>query len=179
MPTEAKTVAKSFRINKDALEAFEQEARKQAISLNTLVNQCLLGYSELGRYMKQMHSLTITRQSFTELLNLLPEDKLIETGRKAGKNTPMAIVTSKHGKMNFNGLIEYLHYLSSYANLFEYSETEENGQWTITLTHELGRKWSLFLAGYFEQAFTLIGVKTQRTVSDASVTLTCNTAGAL
>ena len=174
MPHEGKTgktVAKSFRINQDALEALQEEARKQTISLNTLVNQLLVGYAEAGRFVRQMHGLTLTRQTFTELLNLCSEDKLHEAGRRAGKVTPVSIITSKHGKMTVDAMIEYLHFLSSYANLFEYSENEENGRWTITLTHELGRKWSNLLAGYFEQAFANVGVKIQPTVSDASITL--------
>jgi len=165
---QGKTVAKSFRINQQAIEALGEEARKQTISLNTLVNQLLVGYSEAGRYVKQMHGLTLTRQTFVEMLNVLPEDKMIEIGRAAGKNTPVAIITSKHGKMTVDGIIEYLHFLSSYANLFEYSETEENGHWTITLTHELRRKWSLFLAGYFDEAFAAVGVKCKYTVLDSS-----------
>jgi len=170
LPHEGKTVAKSFRINQSAIEALGEEARKQTISLNTLVNQLLVGYSEAGRYMKQMHALTLTRQTFVEILNVLPEDKMIEIGRAAGKSAPVAIITSKHGKMNVNGIIEYLHFMSAYANFFEYSEMEENGHWTITLTHELGRKWSLLLAGYLDEAFAAVGVKPKYTVTDRSTT---------
>jgi hypothetical protein len=42
-------------------------------------------------------------------------------------------------------VIEYIHDLSAYANLFEYYEKNENERWTITLMHELGPKWSAFL----------------------------------
>ena len=170
MPRDGKTVAKSFRINQAALEALQEEARKQTISLNTLVNQLLVGYSEAGKYMRQMHALTLTKQTFVEILNVLPEDKMIQTGRAAGKSVPVAIISSKRGKISVNGIIEYLHFMSAYANLFEYSESEENGHWTITLTHELGRKWSLLLAGYFDEAFATVGVKTKYTFTDGSIT---------
>jgi hypothetical protein len=168
---EGKTVAKSFRINENALEALREEARKQTISLNTLVNQLLVSYSEFGRYMRQMHALMFTQQTFAEILNALPEDKLIEAARTAGKSAPEALITSKHGKMTVNAVIELVHFFSAYANLFEYSEKDENGHWTITLTHELGRKWSLFIASYLEQAFETAGVKARYTISDRSTTL--------
>lgn len=171
MAGEGKTVAKSFRINQEALEALREEARKQTISLNTLVNQLLVSYSEFGRYMKQMHSLTLTRQTFSEMLSAIPEDKLTEFARNAGKSVPEAVIESKHGKMTLNGLIEFIHYLSAYANLFEYNEKDENGHWTITLTHELGPKWSLFIANYMEQAMASAGVKAKCTVSDRSTTV--------
>lgn len=171
MPRISKTVAKSFRINEEALEALREDARKQTISLNTLVNQLLVSYSDFGRYMKQMHSLTLTRQTFSKILNVIPEDKLIEFAKDAGRNVPEAVITSKHGKVTLNGLIEFVHYLSAYANMFEYSEKDENGHWTITLTHELGRRWSLFLANYMEQAMSAAGVKAKYTVSDRSLTV--------
>lgn len=117
-----------------------------------------------------MHNLMITWQTFAEIMNAVPEDKLIEAARTAGKSAPDALITSKHGKMSVNGVIEYMHFLSSYARWFEYSEQDETGHSTITLTHELGRKWSVFLATYLEQAFGLAGVKTKYTVSDRSIT---------
>ena len=170
MSPEGKTVAKSFRINQAAIEALHEEARKQTISLNTLVNQLLVSYAEFGRYMKQMQSLTLTRQTFAGILNAAAEDKLIEAAKKAGKSAPETIVESMYGKMTLNGLIEYMHYLSGYANCFEYSEKEENGHWTITFTHELGPKWSLFTANYFQQALESAGVKSKYKISDRSTT---------
>lgn len=170
MSHEGKTVAKSFRINQNALEALREEANKQTISLNTLVNQLLVSYSEFGRYMKQMHAVMLTHETFAEILNTIPEDKLTEAAGRAGKSAPEALITSKHGKMTVNAVIELIHFLSAYANFFEYSEKDENGHWTITLTHEFGRKWSLFIASYLEQAFVTAGVKTRYTVSDRSIT---------
>lgn len=172
MPGEGKTVAKSFRIDATALEALRDEARKQTISLNTLVNQLLVSYSEFGRYMRQMHSLMLTRQTFAGIVGAIPEEKLVEWARETGKSVPEAMVTSKHGKMTVNGVIEFVHYLSAYANLFEYSEQEENGHWAITLTHELGGKWSLFIANYLSQALEAAGVKPKSTVADRSATIT-------
>jgi hypothetical protein len=141
------------------------------ISLNTLVNQLLVSYSEAGRYSKQVNAIVLSRQTFAELLNEIPEDRLIGVAKTAGKSGPESLITSKYGKLSIDGVIGYIHDLSSYANYFEYSEQNEGGHWTATLTHELGRKWSLFLANYLEQAFAQAGVKARYTISDRSTTL--------
>lgn len=170
MSYECKTIAKSFRINQVAIEALREEARKQTISLNTLVNQLLVSYTEFGRYMRQMRGVTLPHQTFAEIVGTLFDGELTEVGKRAGKSEPQALITSKHGKMTANAVIELIHFLSSNNNLFEYSEKDENGHWTITLTHELGRRWSLFLASYLEEAFAAAGVKAHYTVSDWSTT---------
>ena len=114
----------------------------------------------------------LTRQTFAGILNAAEEDKLIEAAKEAGKSAPETIVESMHGKMTLNGLLEYVHYLSGYANCFEYSEREENGHWTITMTHELGPKWSLFIANYLNQALESMDIKSKYKISDRSTTFT-------
>ncbi len=87
----------------------------------------------------------------------------------AGKSAPVALIASKWGKVTVNTVIEYIHDLSAYANLFEYYEKNENERWTITLMHELGPKWSTFLANYIGEAFVSAGVQPKTKISDRAV----------
>src|SRR6266700_6783043 len=169
MPREGKTVAKSFRVNEKALSALQEEAGRQSVSVNTLVNQVLIDYSELGRYLQRINALRLSRKTFQEILNSVPDDNLVKAGQIAGKSGPMAIIASKWGKITVNTVIEFIHDLSAYANLFEYYEKNENERWTITLMHELGPKWSMFLANYIGEAFIAAGVQPKNRVSDRAV----------
>jgi len=81
----------------------------------------------------------------------------------------MALIASKSGKINVNTVIEYIHDLSAYANLFEYYEKNENERWTITLMHELGPKWSTFLTQYIGEALAAAGVQPKTKTSDRAV----------
>jgi len=81
----------------------------------------------------------------------------------------MALIASKWGKITVNTVIEYIHDLSAYANLFEYYEKNENERWTITLMHELGPKWSTFLTQYIGEAFVAAGVQPKTKTSDRAV----------
>jgi len=155
MPREGKTVAKSFRVNEKALGALQEEAARQSVSVNTLVNQLLLDYSEFGRFLQRVNALRLSRKTFGEILGMASEDSL-------GK-------ASKWGKITVNTVIEYIHDLSAYANLFEYYEKNENERWTITLMHELGPKWSAFLANYIGEAFVAAGVQPKAKTSDRAV----------
>src|SRR5215467_421454 len=159
MPREGKTVAKSFRVNEKALEALQEEAKRQSISVNTLVNQLLLDYSEFGRYLQRVNALKMSRKTFAEILNSVADDNLVKAAQTAGKSAPVALIASKYGKINVNSVLGYIHDLSAYANLFEYYEKNENERWTVTLMHELGPKWSIFLTSYVGEAFVAAGVQ--------------------
>lgn len=172
MPREGKTVAKSFRVNEKALQALQEEAARQSISVNTLVNQLLLDYSEFGRFAQRLSAMRLSRGTLSEILKAIPEDGVGKAGQAAGKNAPVALVASKWGKINVSTLIEYVHDLSAYANLFEYSEKNENERWTITLMHELGQKWSTFLSNYLGEAFSAAGVQPKIRTSERAVIFT-------
>lgn len=169
MPHQGKTVAKSFRVNEKALGALQEEAARQSVSVNTLVNQLLLDYSEFGRFLQRVNALRLSRKTFAEILSMVSEDSLAKAGVSAGKSAPVALIASKWGKVNVNTVIEYIHDLSAYANLFEYYEKNENERWTITLMHELGPKWSAFLANYIGEAFVAGGVQPKTKISDRAV----------
>ncbi len=167
-----RTVAKSFRINEEALEALQEEATRQNISVNTLVNQLLLDYAEFGRFVQRANAVRLTRRTFEEILNIAPEEGLSKAGHAAGKSAPGAIITSKWGKLNMDNVIGFVRDLSTYANLFEYYEKEENGHWTITLVHEMGPKWSAFIAHYISEAFVAAGTQPKMKTSDRAVIFT-------
>jgi len=169
MAREGKTVAKSFRVNEKALAALQEEAARQSVSVNTLVNQLLLDYSEFGRFLQRVNALRLSRKTFGEILNIVSEDSLAKAGVAAGKSAPVALIASKWGKVTVNTVIEYIHDLSAYANLFEYYEKNENERWTITLMHELGPKWSTFLANYIGEAFVSAGVQPKTKISERAV----------
>ena len=170
MVHQGKTVVKTFRIDQKTLEALHDEARKQQISLNTFVYQVLTNYCEFERYHRQMRSVMFTHETFTEILKELSEDQVREAGRRTGKSVPEALIISKHGKMTVNGVIDLIRSEAAATDQFAYSEIIENEHWTITLTHEFGRKWSVWLASCFYEAFFVAGVKVHYTVSDHSTT---------
>jgi len=172
LPRIGRTVAKSFRVNEKALEALQEEANRQRISVNTLVNQLLLDYSEFGRFLQRVNAIRMSRKTFSEILTAVPEDGLIKAAQTAGKSAPTALIASKWGRITLNSVLEFIHDLSAYANLFEYYEKNEGERWTVTLMHELGSKWSTFLNHYLSEAFFTAGVQPKVKMSDRAVIFT-------
>jgi hypothetical protein len=166
---EGRTVVKSFRVNEEALGALQDEADRKSVSINTLVNQLLLDYSEFGRFSQGINALRLSKQTFAEILNSVSDEDLVRAGRTAGESAPVAVIASKWGKISVRTVIEFIHDLSAYAKLFEYYEKYENEHWIITLMHELGPKWSTFLSHYIGEALIAAGVQPKTRTSDGTV----------
>ena len=84
---------------------------------------------------------------------------------------PQTLIAAIDCKMTVINVIGLMHSLSSHSNWFEHTEKNEGEHSTITLMHEMERKWSLFLAHYFSEAFTAAACQAKYAVADRYVTL--------
>jgi len=170
--TRSKTVPKSFRIDESALEAVAMEADSLNVSPNTLVNQILKQYAEFDRFARKIHTVRISSAPFRGILSAAAVDQLIEVARTAGSSIPQAFATAKSGKADLESFIGHVRSLAAYAQLFEFSETLEPHGRVLTLIHDFGLNWSIFLVHYLTEMFTQIGVPPKIEMSDTSVILT-------
>lgn len=168
----AKTVPKSFRIDESALRAVEAEATSLSVSPNTLVNQILKQYAEFDRFARKINTVKISSAPFRGLLSATNVDQLIEVAKSAGSSIPQAFVTAKHGKIDLGSLINHVRSLATYAQLFEFSETIDPHGHVVTLIHDYGLNWSIFLVHYISAMLEQIGVSPKLEMSDRSVIFT-------
>jgi hypothetical protein len=171
----SKTVPKSFRIDESALRAVEAEASSLNVSPNTLVNQVLRQYAEFDRFAKKISTVKISSAPFRGLLSAADVDQLIEVAKSAGSSIPQAFVTAKHGKVDVETLIAHIRLLATYAQLFEFSETLDSRCHIVTLIHDFGLNWSIFLVHYITAMFAQIGLTPKLEMSDRSVIFTVST----
>jgi len=171
----SKTVPKSFRIDESAVRAVEAEALSLNVSPNTLVNQVLKQYAEFDRFARKINTVKISSAPFRGLLSAADVDQLIEVAKSAGSSIPQAFVTAKHGKVNVETLIGHVRSLASYAQLFEFSETLDSRSHVVTLIHDFGLNWSIFLVHYITAMFAQIGFTPKLEMSDRSVIFNVST----
>ena len=112
----------------------------------------------------------LSQQTLSELVNQLSEESITKAGQNAGRTAPEELITAIKGKITVSHVIELIHNVSSYANWFEYTEKNEGEHLTITLMHDMGRKWSLFIANYISEAFAAAGCKAKYDIADRYVT---------
>lgn len=170
--TRSRTVPKSFRIDESALKAVEGEAATLNVSPNTLVNQILKQYAEFDRFARKISTVKISSAPFRGLLSAANVNQLIEVAKAAGSSIPQAFATAKEGKVGLESLIGHVRTLATYAQLFELSETMDAHNHVVTLIHDFGLNWSIFLVHYITEMFAQIGVSPKIEMSDRSVIFT-------
>ncbi len=164
-----RAMPRSFRIDENALKILEEEAKRRRLTSSALLNQFVISYAEYGRFADQMSALSLSRKTFTEILNATQDESLAKAAEQAGRSAVPAFVGAMRGPVNLQNIRELIDVLSKHARLFEFNEKQDNFGKHWTLVHELGPKWSLFLAHYFGEAFSLAKVRVRSEVSERSV----------
>jgi len=168
-----KTVGRSFRISEELLDVLNEEAEKQGVSVNSLLNRLLQQYAYL-RYMLRYGAITLTRKGFSAILDCCPEDKVRENGRNAGSKITRDIMLTMGVTLNYDfvvGLVKKL--LSEFAGWFECDHHIKLDKEILHFRHDLGIKWSIYLAEASVAMFnSVLDTKVTTEISNSSVTIT-------
>jgi hypothetical protein len=153
----AKTATGSFRLDEAALNILQEDAKKQNVSVNTLLNQLLLTYANYDRPMKRFHMVKMPASTFRHILQAANDQTIIEAGRAAGGDVPKTYIHAKWGDLTEENALNYLKTMGNHANLFEYSEVSHDGKINVALSHDFGSKGSLFLQSFVQAIFEPLG----------------------
>ncbi len=152
-----KTATASFRLDEAALNAIQEDARKQNVSVNTLLNQLVLTYANYDRPMKRFHMVKLPSSTFKHLLEAATNETVADAGDSTGRDVPKTYIRAKWGDLTVENALSYLKITADYTNLFEYSEVARSGKINVTLSHDFGAKGSLFLQRYVQAIFEPMG----------------------
>jgi hypothetical protein len=153
----ARTATASFRLDESGLKALQEDAKKQNVSVNTLLNQLVLTYANYDRPMKRFQMIKVPASTFRYILQGAETETIIEAGRSAGNDVPKTYILAKWGEHTVENSLDYLKSTSDHAKLFEYSEVVHTGKISVTLSHNFGAKGSLFLQHYVQAIFEALG----------------------
>jgi hypothetical protein len=171
MAVRGKTIAKSFRVSEHAFHAIGEDAARQRVSVNTLVNQLFLRYADFDRYAVRAGAVVISNDSLRRILESADEDALRAAGKAAGGSMGRATILARDGTLSRETIMGFLRSLADYANFFEYSEVAQRERTTVTLIHGLGQKWTTFISHYLQSLFEDVGLTPTFTLGESSIVL--------
>jgi len=168
-----KTVGRSFRIDEEWLNVLKEESEKQGVSVNSLLNRLLQQYAYL-RYMLRYGAITLTRKGFSGILECCPEESIRENARNAGSTIARDLLLTMGAQSNYRFLVSlYKQLLSEFAGWFECDHHIRRDKEFFHLRHDLGIKWSIYLAEAASEMFkSILNKEVTTEMSNSSVTIT-------
>lgn len=139
------TVLKTFRYPRHLNAALEQEAKAKGLSPNALVSMIFTKYTDWDRYAEKFGFVSITHETLRFLLGSVDMEKLMSAAQESGAQVPKEAVMFWFKKMDVNTFLSYLENVCRFAGQAKYASQSSGGDYSITLRHEFGMKWSYWL----------------------------------
>ncbi len=170
---ENRSVGRSFRVNKQVLDVLSEEAERERISLNSLVNRILKDYCDYQRYFKRYGCIALTQKGFSRIVEGCRREILEDMYKRAGSITAIDLFRTMGFEFNYECVTIFMStILAERANWFRYEHHISKDKETFHLRHDLGENWSVYIAGVLS---TLIeeccNKKVKKYFVDGAVTL--------
>jgi hypothetical protein len=146
-----KNITRTFRIKSTWDDVLREEAKKEGISVNVLVNSILRRYALFDRWTRNYRVTSITQDSLRILLDKISLENLAMAGEARGPTAIQNIMDTMGLPPNYDSFTFLLtnFFGGGYALWFScYRHFRENSD-IFHLQHNLGREWSIFLQNYF------------------------------
>lgn len=104
-------------------------------------------------------------------MRAVPDVEVIELAKKVAQNSGKVVILARHGTMSLKGVLDWLKDLADYGHWFQYKVNSPEGRRVITLTHDLGPKFSIFMLAYAKELFGQIAMSTRLSSTEDSVTI--------
>lgn len=151
-----KTTTKTFRLETEILEALKKVARREGVSENALVQSLLLQRVKADPFIRAFPYIILSRRSFAPILGMTNPDGLEIVGLDLGKRNfafARELYESMGTELTFSNYLTDV--LDRQAHWFQIEGANTKPE-RMTLRHEYGMKWSLFLKSFLMGAYELV-----------------------
>ncbi len=139
-------VTMTFRINRNVLERFRTESETSGISMNALVNQVLCHYVEWDSFEPRIGMIPFPKTVLGKIFSEMKEDQIVKLASSLGRDTAIDMAMFMKGRMDALTFISWIEARMKNSG-FEIVHRVDNvkGIHTVTIKHDLGKNWSMYL----------------------------------
>jgi hypothetical protein len=165
-----KTRLRTFRLEEELDALLQKDAKSKGISVNSLLSIILTKYAEWDRYVEKFNVITMKKESFKTLVSAIDDDKVTDVSQELGDKVPSQFIFFWFKKNTLENYLKYISLICKHGGFAQYEIEQEGREYTITLIHELGEKWSNFLANWMKAGMkSSIGIVARVDVMQNSV----------
>ena len=172
MKTEQKTTTRTIRLPSTIDSILQKDAKEKRTTVNSIIATALTKYTEWDRYAESIGFISLQRNEFKLIIDSLDDEEIEKIAKETGSRIAKELMMFIFKKVTLDA------FLSMTSLWFRYSghgtaEIETNERYyTIVIRHELGRKWSTYVAHFASQALkSTLGVVPKINITEYSVML--------
>ena len=165
--TRKKTITRTFRIRQEWDSVLQEEASRQGVSINVLLNKILRKYSLYSRWSDRNNDITLPQRTLKEILSTVQVESLAEAGTRSGALDAINIVNAMGLKIDYDSFVYLItEHLGGpqFARWFHCFHHTQGNKDIFHLQHDFGHGWSVYLEQYllaFLSAMTDADAKTR------------------
>lgn len=148
----------TLRFKDDLLEQLRIEADSNRISLNTLATQIFKSHVEYGAYAARAGMVSFPKELLVRMMEMLSEDDITKLSEYIAKNSMKDTILLMKGRYTKDSLIDFIEAWIRALGFF-YRHKVINDIHSFAIQHDMGRKWSVFIANFFKFMFEDLGAK--------------------
>ena len=151
MVTSKKTLLRTIRITKELEDLLQRDAKLNRISVNALISSIMTKYAEWDRFRERYATISLSPHGLCAFLESVDDEKIEIISRELGASLTREFILFVFKKINLETYLSYLSLLCRYGG-FAHLEIENEGRdYTITLLHTMGNKWSNYLMNVIDE----------------------------
>jgi hypothetical protein len=145
------SVVRSLRLPRGLDDELRREAAERGTSVNKLVIDIIHRFLEWNRFADRFGYLEVARDEYRVILGSLSAEKLRELGETVGASSNREGVLFWYNDLTLNSFLSYIRLQCRYGRIAEYESSRQSDTVQFRLHHNLGEKYSHYLAASLGQ----------------------------
>lgn len=159
-PHAERTASRTFRMPDSTVRVFAAEARRQGVSVNSLVNRVLSRYVEFDRFCGKFNCNCLNGALLRTLLKSSDKAVLRREGERLGGRFTVDFLKIACQRVDSDSWFFYVtRILGDYSKWFDYEARGDRGANRLVLHHNNGEGWTSFVHGFLLSSLETIGVR--------------------
>jgi len=152
-----RTKSATFRLPDGLVEEIKAEAQHMKVSPNILVHRILERYTRWDSRAAKAGYVPVTKGLITELLEKIPDKEVVEIAERVERKEFADILYLLRNEFTLESAFDIIEMRAKVSG-YPYRYTKKGNMHSVVLQHDLGPKWSVYLASRYKAAFEDMGI---------------------
>jgi len=155
---QTQTGSVTLRFDSHMLDDLRRESDHKRISLNTLATQIFRTHIDYGSMAAKAGMVSFHKSLLIRLMDSLSEDEIVRLSEYIAKNEMKDTILLMRKRYDASAFLDFV---ESWARIcgFEYRYDVSDRTHAFVIQHDMGKRWSTYIANILKYAFGDLGAK--------------------